>query len=139
MLILDTNVLSEILRPAPSSRVIEWLESQSRSQLFTTTITQAEILYGVALLPMSARRDKLAVATRAIFEEDFDEKVLPFDSRAADSYANIAAMRKSIGRPISQLDAMIAGIARANQARLVTRNGRDFADCGIDFINPWDA
>jgi predicted nucleic acid-binding protein len=138
MLILDTNVLSEILRPAPSSGVIDWLESQSRSQLFTTTITQAEILYGVALLPKGARRDRLAVATRAIFEEDFDEKVLPFDSRAADIYANIAAVRKSSGKPISQLDAMIAGITRGHQARLVTRNGRDFADCGIDFVDPWE-
>jgi toxin FitB len=139
MLILDTNVLSEILRPAPSSGVIDWLESQSRSQLFTTTITQAEILYGVALLPKGARRDKLAVATRAIFDEDFDEKVLTFDSRAADFYATIAALRKSSGKPISQLDAMIAGIARAHRARLVTRNGRDFADCGIEIIDPWDA
>jgi toxin FitB len=139
MLILDTNVLSEILRPVPSSRVVEWLESQSRSQLFTTTITQAEILYGVALLPKGARRDKLAVATRAIFEEEFDEKVLPFDSRAADCYASIAASRKSLGRPVSQLNAMIAGISNAHQACLVTRNGRDFADCGIDLVDPWDA
>ena len=139
MFVLDTNVISEILRPAPSSAVIEWLESKPRNQLFTTTITQAEILYGIALLPKSARRDKLAAATRAIFEEDFDEKVLSFDSRAAGLYATIAATRKLLGRPVSQLDAMIAGIAGAHQARLVTRNGRDFSDCGIEIIDPWDA
>jgi predicted nucleic acid-binding protein len=79
------------------------------------------------------------VATRAIFEEDFEEKVLPFDSRAAECYAEIAAMRKSLGRPISQLDAMFAGITRGHQAHDVTRNRRDFAECGIEIIDPWDA
>jgi hypothetical protein len=138
MLILHTNVLSEILRPAPSETVLKWLEEQPRTQLFTTTITQAEILYGVALLPENSRRDKLALATRAIFEEDFDQRVISFDSRAADSYAVIAALRKSAGRPISQFDAMIAGITRSHQARLVTRNLRDFADCDIDLVDPWD-
>lgn len=139
MLILDTNVLSELLRPAPSAGVMEWLESQARSQLFTTTITQAEILYGVALLPKCVRQEKLTRATRAIFEQDFEEKVLPFDSRAADLYANIAAKRKSSGRPISQFDAMIAAITLAHQARLVTRNGRDFAGCDIEVVDPWEA
>jgi hypothetical protein len=138
MLILDTNALSELLRPVPNAGVIAWLESQPRSQLFTTTITQAEILYGVALLPKSVRRENLTRATRAIFEEDFEGKVLPFDSPAADLYANIAAMRKSSGRPISQFDAMIAGITLAHQARLVTRNGRDFAECNIELIDPWE-
>jgi toxin FitB len=139
MLILDTNVLSEILRREPSSRVIDWFESQTPGQLFTTTITQAEILYGIALLPESARREKLAKATRSIFDEDFEEKVLAFDSLAADFSASIAANRRSSGRPISQLDAMIAGIARSHQATLVTRNGRDFVNCGIDVIDPWNA
>jgi predicted nucleic acid-binding protein len=137
MLILDTNVLSEVLRPTPSAAVLEWLEAQPRAQLYTTTITQAEILYGIALLPKGARRQKLERATRAIFDEDFAEKVLVFDSRAAGSFAEIASHRKSIGKPISQLDAMIAGVARANSGRLVTRNGRDFSDCGIEVDNPW--
>ncbi len=139
MLILDTNVLSELLRPVPRAGVLQWLESQPRSQLFTTTITQAEIMYGVALLPKSARREKLTQATRGIFAEDFEEKILPFDSRAADLYAHIAAQRKSSGRPLSQFDAMIAAITLAHQARLVTRNGRDFAGCDIELVDPWEA
>src|ERR1700743_3751521 len=136
MLMLDTSVLSELLRPVPNEVVLAWLEAQPRSQLFTTTITQAEILYGLALLPKSARRTKLEHAAVAIFDEDFEEKLLPFDSRAAGLYASIAAHRKSIGRPISQLDAMIAGITRSHQARLVTRNGPDFRSCGIEVIDP---
>jgi predicted nucleic acid-binding protein len=139
MFILDTNVISETLRPAPSQAVLRWLEAQPRSQLFTTAITRAEILYGITRLPKSTRRGKLASATREIFDEEFEGKVLPFDSQAADCYAEIAALRRSTGRPISQMDAMIAGVARAHHAHLITRNGRDFEDCDIDLVDPWNA
>ena len=138
MLILDTNVLSEVLRPIPEPAVLEWLEAQPRSQLFTTAITRAEILYGVALLAKSPRRQKLPEALLAIFDVDLADKILPFDATAADLYADIAAKRKAVGKPISQLDAMIAAISRTHQARLATRNTKDFSHCDIGLIDPWN-
>ena len=139
MLILDTNVLSEILRPTPDAAVLVWLEAQPRSQLFTTAITRAEILYGISLLSKGPRRQKLQTVARAIFDEDLEDKVLAFDGPAADQSAQIAARRTQAGKPISQLDAMIAAIAKAQQARLATRNIRDFVDCDIQIIDPWTA
>jgi hypothetical protein len=138
MFILDTNVLSELLKLEPEPSVLAWLESQPRSQVFTTAITEAEIAYGVALLPKSLHRQKLQDAAQAIFDEEFADKVLPFDSRAARTYGDIAVSRRAAGRPISQLDAMIAGIVQAHQGRLVTRNVKDFVDCEINVVNPWD-
>jgi toxin FitB len=135
--ILDTNVLSETLKPSPEDAVLAWLGAQSRGQLFTTSITRAEILYGVGLLAKGARRTKLLEASKAIFDEDLDGKVLSFDGSAADHYAELAVGRKQAGKPISQLDAMIAAIVKANHATLVTRNVVDFRDCGIKVINPW--
>lgn len=137
MFILDTNVLSELLKPVPEPLVLEWLESQPRSQVFTTAITEAEVAYGVALLPKSVHRQKLRDAAQAIFDEELADKVLSFDSRAARRYADIAASRRAAGRPISQLDAMIAGIVQAHQGHLVTRNVKDFVDCKIELVNPW--
>ena len=137
MLILDTNVISEILRPEPHKTVVQWFEEQPRHQLFTTAITQAEIIYGIALLPTGSRRQKLLEITEAIFEEDLADRVLAFSAEAAGHYAQIAAMRRSVGRPVSQFDAMIAAIARLHGGKLVTRNVLDFEGCGIDVINPW--
>jgi predicted nucleic acid-binding protein len=139
MLILDTNVLSELLKPAPDDRVIEWLDHQPRQQLFTTVITRAEIQYGIALLPKSSRRTKLAEAAQAIFDQDLADHVLGFDNAAADHYADVAAKRKVAGRPISQFDAMIAAIAATHKAILATRNTRDFEGCAIGLANPWTA
>ncbi len=137
MLILDTNVISEILRPEPNQTVVTWFESQPRHQLFTTAVTQAEILYGITLLPKGSRRQKPLEVAQLIFEEDLESRILPFDGDAATHYAEIGAARRSSGRPISQFDAMIASIARLHGAKIVTRNTSDFEDCGIEVINPW--
>lgn len=139
MIILDTNVLSETLRSAPDPRVIEWFRAQRRAALFTTTITRAEILYGLGLLADGSRKEALSAAVQAIFEEDFAGRLLSFDSDAADLYATIAVSRKSAGRQISQFDAMIAAVARSAGATLATRNVKDFIDCGIAVVDPWSA
>ncbi|HEX5755108.1 MAG TPA: type II toxin-antitoxin system VapC family toxin [Arenimonas sp.] len=138
MIILDTNVLSEALRPTPDEQAVTWLGEQPRSTLFTTSLTQAELLYGIELLPPSARRSALSTAVQQIFREDFAGQVLSFDSDAADAYAEVAASRRRAGRPISQIDAMIAAIARSRGASLATRNVKDFVDCGVDLIDPWN-
>ena len=137
MIVLDTNVLSEVLRPVPESKVLTWLSSQPRLSLFTTTVTRGEVLFGLRLLPEGQRRLGLWAAALAIFDEDFSGQVLSFDSGAADAYAEIAANRRSAGKPISQFDAMIAAISRSRGASLATRNVRDFANCGITVVNPW--
>lgn len=137
MIILDTNVLSEALRPNPDRRAMAWLASQQRSHVFTTTITRGELLYGVQLLPEGKRKYALQEAVQAILDTDMAGQVLDFDNGAADAYAQIAAARKQSGRPISQFDAMIAALARSRGASLATRNVRDFADCGITVIDPW--
>lgn len=137
MIILDTNVLSEILRPVPEPRVIDWIRSQARTSLFTTTVTRGEMFYGIGLLPDGARRQSLQEAVQAIFDEDFAGQVLSLDNESADAYAEIASSRKRAGHPISQFDAMIAGLTRSRGASLATRNAKDFVDCGIVVINPW--
>ena len=139
MIVLDTNVLSETLRPQPDARVLAWMTEQPAASLFTTAVTRAEILYGLRLLPTGRRRDSLYQAVTTIFDEDFSGRVLAFDNDAADVYADIAAARKQAGRPISQFDGMIAAIARSHGAVLATRNTRDFTDCGINLADPWTA
>lgn len=137
MIVLDTNVLSEALRPAPDHQAMDWFARQPRATLFTTTITRGELLYGALLLPQGKRRRFLLAAVQAIMDIDMAGKVLDFDSAAADAYAQIAAARRQSGRPISQFDAMIAAMARSRGPRLATRNVRDFADCGVTLIDPW--
>jgi predicted nucleic acid-binding protein len=137
MLILDTNVLSELLKPNPDAQVVAWIENQPRQQLFTTAVSRAEIMYGIQLLPKGQRRQKLAEAAKAIFDEELADHVLPFESLAADHFATIAAKRKIEGKPISQFDAIIVSIATAHSARLATRNERDFEACGVSIENPW--
>jgi toxin FitB len=137
MIVLDTNVLSETLRPIPDPQVMAWLAAQPRAALFTTAVTEAEILYGLRLLPEGTRKEALSIAIKAIFDEDFASTLLSFDSDAADQYAQIAVTRRNGGRPISQFDAMIAAITRSRGATLATRNVKDFVDCGIPIIDPW--
>jgi predicted nucleic acid-binding protein len=139
MIVLDTNVLSEALRPAPETSVLDWLANQPRVSLFTTTVTRGEILYGIRLLSDGKRRRGLWEAATKIFDEDFAGQVLSFDSDAADLYAEIAASRRMAGKPISQFDAMIVAMARSRGASLATRNGKDFEDCGVPVVNPWTA
>lgn len=138
MIVLDTNVLSEVLRPAPEPRVLDWMANQPRASLFTTAVTRGELFYGVRLLPDGQRRQDLLAALQAVIEEDFAGQVLSFDADAADAYAQIAASRKKTGRPISQFDAMIAGMAQSRGAGLATHNVKDFMDCGIKVIDPWE-
>lgn len=138
-IILDTNVISELIQPMGSSIIREWLASQNGASLYTTSITQAEILYGIQILPEGQRRQKLLDGALIVFEHYLTERILAFDQKAAELYSQIAANRKQIGRPISQFDAQIAAICRVHQATLATRNIRDFLDCGIDLINPWEA
>ncbi|MCY0855699.1 type II toxin-antitoxin system VapC family toxin [Cupriavidus sp. D39] len=137
MILLDTNVLSELLRPAPEGRVLTWIAAQPRATLFTTSVTRGEMLYGIKVLPDGRRQQGLLAAILAIFNEELAGQVLNFDSDAADAYAEIAALRRSLGKPISQFDAMIAAIARSRGAHLATRNVKDFVECGIDIVDPW--
>lgn len=137
MLILDTNVVSELLRPEPDAAVWAWMVIQTPATLHTTSITLAEILYGLALLPEGARRFAFMEAAGKTFAEQFPGRILAFDQDAAAAYAAIRSGRRAIGRPVSPIDAQIAAIARAHGATVATRNVKDFADCGIDVVNPW--
>lgn len=138
MIVLDTNVASELMNPQGSQTVKSWADSQPR-RLFTTTITQAEILYGIAILPEGNRKQRLLDAAHAVFHEEFVNQILPFDQEAAGYFATIAAYCRRQGAPISQFDAQIAAICRAHQAVVATRNVDDFAHCGREIINPWES
>ena len=139
MIVLDTNVLSEALKPLPSSTVLRWLAAQIPSAVFTTTITLAEVLYGVEALPPGKRRMRLLAAVQTMFAGVFEGRILAFDEEAARIFAGIVVSRDAAGRPISQFDAMIAAIARCHRAAVATRNTADFEGCGIRIINPWTA
>ena len=135
MILLDTNVVSEMMRAQPAAEVVSWMAGQPASGLYVSSITQAEILRGLLLMPRGRRQ--LEKAAAGMFDEDFVDRVLPFDSAAAVAYAQITADRRRAGRPIAVFDAQIAGVARATGATLATGNTADFARCGIELINPW--
>ena len=140
MILLDTNILSELMRPAPEQGVEKWLADQPDASVFISAITEAELRYGVALLPSGKRRSTpLAAVIEDMLGEDFNGRILPFDSAAAVAFAEIAASRRQAGLPIAQADAQIAAIARSRGAALATRNVPDFEGCGIDVVNPWTA
>ena len=138
MIVLDTNVCSEVVKPAPSAAVLLWLRAQDRAA-FITAITAAEVLYGVESLPHGKRRAQLLDAAEKMLKGEYENRILSFDERAARLYAPIRAAREAAGRPISDLDAMIAAIARSHGAPVATRNIADFEGCGIRTINPWSA
>ncbi|HEX7758441.1 MAG TPA: type II toxin-antitoxin system VapC family toxin [Caulobacteraceae bacterium] len=138
MIVLDTNVVSELMRPVPSDAVVRWVSKQPAARLFTTTVTQAEILFGIALLSDGRRRDALAIAAEQMFAEDFLDRILPFDQAAAQAFAPIAASRRQDGRPIASFDAQIAAITLSRDAALATRNISDFEGCGLVLNNPWE-
>jgi predicted nucleic acid-binding protein len=137
MIVLDTNVISELMRATPSDTVSHWVAGHPVADLFTTAVTQAEILFGLAILPAGRRRADLEDAARRVFEEDFDQRILPFDEAAARQFAAVAAARRKLGRSISISDTQIAAIASAHGASVATRNVVDFEDCGLTIIDPW--
>lgn len=138
MIILDTNVLSELMRLTPAPRVVAWVAKQPATELFTTSITEAEIFYGIELLTRGRRREGLLAAAQAMFAEDLAGHIFGFESDAARAFSKIAAHRRARGRPISHADAQIAAIAQVRGAKLATRNVADFDDCGVDAIDPWN-
>jgi toxin FitB len=139
MIILDTNVLSEAMKPTPAAEVLAWLAAQPAASLYTTSITQAEILHGLMLLPPGRRRRALEEAATSMFMEDFGGRILGFGTEAAPPYARIASDRRRAGRPISHFDAQIAAIARSTGAAIATRNRTDFEGCGVTLLDPWKA
>jgi predicted nucleic acid-binding protein len=138
VILLDTNVLSELMKAAPANSVVRWFSTQPVTSLYTTSITQAEVLHGIMLLPPGRRRSAFEAAADAMFEEDFAGRILSFGSDAAHPYARIAAERRHAGRPISHFDAQIAAIAQSAGAAVASRNVADFDGCGIEVITPWD-
>ena len=137
MVVIDTNVVSELMRPAPEPAVMAWFSRQDSADLYLTAVSEAELRAGAAILPSGRRRDRLAAEIDATVREDFAGRVLPFDSAAAEAYAAIAASRRSMGRPILEADCQIAAIARARDAAVATRNTADFAHCEIAVVDPW--
>jgi predicted nucleic acid-binding protein len=137
MIIVDTNVISEVIKPDPSVEVTGWLARERPSNIFTTAIAQAELLYGIELMPRGRRKSALEAAITRILRELLVDRILPFDSDAAIIYSRIAASRRAMGRPISEPDAQIAAIAHSRGAALATRNASDFEHCGIKVLNPW--
>ncbi len=135
--LLDTNVLSELLRARPAAAVLAWVAAQPANSLFVSAVTQAEMLLGARLLSAGKRRQQLEQALASMFVEDFNRRILPFDSNAAAEYAAIVAARRRAGTPISQFDAQIAAIAVSHRLGLATRNVPDFESCGLALINPW--
>lgn len=139
MIILDTNVISELMRSNASTDVEIWCNSHPAYRLFITTITQAEVLYGIRILPTGSRKKRLQDKAEILFSEQFANRIFPFDQKSAEYYAEITAQRRRQGKPISQFDAQIAAICRAHGTAIATRNVDDFAGCGLEIINPWEA
>ncbi len=140
MILLDTNVLSEFMRPQPSAMVVAWLDDQPAGEVYTSAVSRAEIELGLALMPEGTRQASLSEAAQAMFDEDFAGRCLPFDEGAARHYARLVAARMRSGRPISVEDAQIAAIALAHRMPLATRNTADFEHiAGLVVVNPWAA
>lgn len=137
-ILLDTNVLSELMREAPAPEVLVWFANQTTNELQTSVITQAEVLAGIAVLPAGKRRDALALAAHDIFEQDFYGRCIEFGRSAVSHYALVRAQRQREGKPIATADAQIAAIALSHQLALATRNTKDFAGIkGLTVVNPW--
>jgi predicted nucleic acid-binding protein len=139
MIVLDTNVLSEVLRPNPAASVGKWMGAQVASELFTTAITEAEVLFGVAIMADGRRRSELELSASRMFEVLFAGRILPFNSEAAKTFAEIVSARRAAGRPMGQADAQIAAIARSLGATVATRDIAGFANCGVALVDPWSA
>ncbi|MGO1050050.1 type II toxin-antitoxin system VapC family toxin [Crossiella sp. CA198] len=139
MIVLDTNVISELMRRTPDDTVVRWIDRYPAEEVFLTAVTAAELAYGVERMPDGQRKTVLAVRVSELLTEDFQGQILPFDGGAAVYYGEIAAGRDQRGQPISTADAQIAAICRRFAACLATRNTKDFADTGITLLDPWGA
>ena len=139
MIILDTNVLSALMRTAPEPAVVRWLDRQPVESIWITSITLFETRLGLALMPRGRRRQTLEAAVEQLLQEDLENRVLDFDAAAATAAAELAATRQRAGRPVDVRDTQIAGIALARRATLATRNLRHFQDSGLALIDPWQA
>jgi toxin FitB len=138
-MLLDTNVLSELMRPAPSTAVLRWLQAQRHEALFTSSITVAELKVGVALLPEGALRRDLEQRLNRLLTVGFGERILGFDASTAAVYADLMATRQRAGRPAIGFDLLIAAIAKERGWPVVTRNVADFEGCGLVLLNPWES
>ena len=137
MILIDTNIISELMKPNPFEKVIHWLDEQDNMQLFISAVTIAEINYGLSILPEGGRRKTLEQAFKYALEEAFNSRILSFDADAAYHYGEILGHQKLLGKPMGVPDGQIAAIARLHHASLATRNIRDFADCGLVLIDPF--
>jgi predicted nucleic acid-binding protein len=137
MILLDTNVISEMMRPRPDSRVAAWMQSLPRKEFWISSIVVAELLSGIDLMPSGRRQMGLREAFEAMLTEDFHGQILSFDLAAARYYGQILSTRQRIGRPINEMDAQIAATARVHGATVATRNLKNFRKCELSLIDPW--
>ena len=137
IVLVDTNVVSELIRKAPDPAVEAWAADHTLEDLFFSAIGEAELRYGAAILPTGRRRETLVSDIERMLRDAFEDRVLPFDSAAARAYADIAAMRRFSGRPVPPADCQIAAIARSRDMAVATRNVRDFDDMNIEIVDPW--
>ena len=138
MIVLDTNVVSALIHPVPQVAVVSWFGERETSSLYLTAVNEAELRYGLAIMPRGRRRDELASALERMLRGGFANRILPFDSAAARAYAEIASARRPAGRPAPLADCQIAAIARSRGMAVATRSLRDFAEIGIEMIDPWE-
>jgi predicted nucleic acid-binding protein len=138
VILLDTNVVSAVMAPAPVASVLHWLDGHDTASLYLSTITIAEIAYGIRVLPAGRRRGELRERFEQFVASGFEQRVLAFDTAAALHYAEVMGRRKELGRPMSVPDGQIAAIARAHRLSVATRNVRDFDECGLDVLNPFE-
>jgi predicted nucleic acid-binding protein len=139
VIVLDTNVVSELMRQSPDDGVIRWVDRYPAEEVFITAVTAAELTYGVARLPEGQRKTVLSAMVEELLVEDLRGQILPFDGAAAEYCARIASVRVDLGRPISMADAQIAAICRRYAACLATRNIKDFEDTGVMVLDPWNS
>lgn len=137
MILIDTNLISEMMKPTPDTNVIRWIDQQEAIQLYISTITIAEISYGINGLAEGHRRNFLEDSFNKVLQEGFEHRILSFDQIAAHYYGKLMSRRKKLGKPLGVLDGQIAAIASANNLALATRNTRDFSDCDLNLINPF--
>lgn len=138
MIVVDTNIVSELMRPSPFERVREWVREQPARELYTSAVTVAEVLYGIERLPRGRRQEDLKSSATELFGS-FADQVLAFDAAAAEQYALVVSHRERLGMPIEGFDARIAAICRVRGAALATRNVSDFRETGIAVVNPWNS